>query len=235
MREQRRIPPPSPKDSNVSSEDRGTKALELVFPAPTLSSSEAPGRQLSAAAIARGVAFGTDLGLWHRELSPLVDSIVARKVSNSSKRDDVAQEIWLRVAKSLERYDPTRSQPQSWVMLIANRTIVDLNRREKVRPVKYATDLNSSNDDATNPLETLSFRNQENSTSPQSSAMLREAFEQAWGHVKELSPDAQHCIELMYLGGLTMSQVAEARSEPVGTVKSRVSRSLRDLRTRRAA
>ncbi|MEO1335849.1 MAG: sigma-70 family RNA polymerase sigma factor, partial [Myxococcota bacterium] len=49
--------------------------------------------------------------------------------------------------------------------------------------------------------------------------------------IAELPENERQVLELVYFGGMTHAEVAEAHSIPLGTVKSRVARAIRHLRT----
>ena len=49
--------------------------------------------------------------------------------------DDVAQEVWLRVARSYDRFDPRRGPVRSWVFGIMQHTLCDFLRRSRTAPM----------------------------------------------------------------------------------------------------
>lgn len=49
--------------------------------------------------------------------------------------DDIAQDVWLRVARSLASFDPQRGPVRSWVLRIARNTLLDLMRSAQAIPV----------------------------------------------------------------------------------------------------
>ena len=59
----------------------------------------------------------------------------ARQVLNSrAEAEDAVQEIFVRLWRTADRYDPTRAKLVTWVMLIARRHVIDRLRRRGVRP-----------------------------------------------------------------------------------------------------
>jgi DNA-directed RNA polymerase specialized sigma24 family protein len=63
----------------------------------------------------------------------------ARQVlSTRAEAEDAVQEVFVRLWRTSDRYDPARAKLVTWVMLIARRHLIDRLRRKKVRPTNLS-------------------------------------------------------------------------------------------------
>jgi RNA polymerase sigma-70 factor (ECF subfamily) len=130
--------------------------------------------------------------------------------------EELVQEVFTRVWRHGERFDPSRSSFRTWMYGIARHAIIDMRRRAAVRP-RLAdgepTEAEQASDEAVDePIER---------------AMLRWQVAAA---LDRLTPDHRQVVRLAYFQGLTLREIADATGLPIGTVKSRTSYALRNLR-----
>ena len=144
----------------------------------------------------------------------------ARQVLNSrAEAEDASQEIFVRLWKTADRFDPRRARLVTWVMLIARRHLIDKLRRKVARPEVLG--LESENEGAFMPT---------GGESPLPVAHEGNAALQA--RIQELPALQREVIERTYLHGFTLREVSEQLNAPLGTVKSALSRGLARLRER---
>ena len=137
---------------------------------------------------------------------------------SAHEAEDAVQEIFVRLWKTADRFDPNRAKLVTWVMLIARRHLIDRLRRGSVRPREGGLET----DPAAAPERSGEEGRMEHA---EWSAGLR-------AKITEL-PDLQRTvIERTYLQGFTLREVAEQLGAPLGTVKSALSRGLARLRER---
>jgi RNA polymerase sigma-70 factor, ECF subfamily len=146
----------------------------------------------------------------------------ARQVlSSRAEADDAVQEIFVRLWRSADRYDPRRAKLVTWVMLISRRYLIDALRRVTSRPQPGVID-----EDVW-----VESRNAENAVPSKVSTddeSRRKLIEQL-----ALLPSLQRTvIQKAYFEGLTLREVSEQIGAPLGTVKSALSRGLLKLRER---
>jgi RNA polymerase sigma-70 factor, ECF subfamily len=150
----------------------------------------------------------------------LIYRMAFQAMPTRAEAEDAVQEIFVRLWRTAERFDPERAALVTWVMLIARRHLVDKLRRSKAR-VK-ATSL-------------------EGSSTPETQAVTQEMApniekdERLDSLMKRVSglPDLQKMVILRaYLGGQTLRQIGEELDTPLGTIKSALSRALVRLRER---
>lgn len=133
-----------------------------------------------------------------------------------AEAEDATQEVFVRVWRTADRFDPTRAKLVTWVLLLSRRMLIDRLRRRKVRPAGVSLD-ESIHDTGTIPKQDSEVR--------EGSAAIRR-------RMNDLPELQREVIERVYLQGFTLREVAEQRNMPVGTVKSALSRGLARLRER---
>jgi RNA polymerase sigma-70 factor, ECF subfamily len=144
----------------------------------------------------------------------------ARQVLTSrAEAEDASQEIFVRLWKTADRFDPRRARLVTWVMLIARRHLIDKLRRKVARPEVLG--LESENESAFLP---------EGAESGVRVPMEHNAALRA--KLAELPELQREVIERTYLHGFTLREVSEQLKAPLGTVKSALSRGLSRLRER---
>jgi RNA polymerase sigma-70 factor (ECF subfamily) len=125
--------------------------------------------------------------------------------------EEIVQEVFTRVWRHAEAYDPTRGSVRTWLYQIARHAIIDMRRRASVRPPLA---LQEPDDDAA---EGLSIER----------AMLGWQVATA---LDRLSQEHRQVIRLAHVQGLSVREIAERCGLPEGTVKSRTWYALRSLR-----
>lgn len=170
-------------------------------------------------ALMRRVAAGEESAAeeLYERFASLVYRLAFQAMPTRADAEDAVQEIFVRLWRTAERYDPKRAALVTWVMLISRRHLVDRLRRTRAR-VKAST---------------LDERQTEGMTSAQADlgGMERdERYRELMGRVNKL-PELQRTVVIRaYLGGQTLRQIGEELDTPIGTIKSALSRALVRLR-----
>ncbi len=136
-----------------------------------------------------------------------------------AEAEDAVQEVFVRLWRTAERYDPERAKLVTWVMLITRRHLIDRLRRRRVRPLDISLEgeppgRERSAAESPGRLEQDEHRN----------LLL--------ARIRELPVLQQEVIDRAYLQGFTLREVAAQLDTPLGTVKSALSRGLARLRDR---
>jgi RNA polymerase sigma-70 factor (ECF subfamily) len=126
--------------------------------------------------------------------------------------EEIVQEVFTRVWRHAEAYDPQRGSVRTWLYQIARHAIIDARRRAAARPGLAPRELD--------PDETAGGPSIEQ-------AMLGWQVAAA---LERLSPDHRQVIRLAHLQGMSVREIAEACGLAEGTVKSRTWYALRSLR-----
>ena len=171
----------------------------------------------------QAVALGDESAIdkLYERFGTFVYRCVRQALSNRAEAEDAVQEIFVRLWKTADRYDPSRAKLVTWVMLIAKRHAIDRLRRKQVRP----TNLSLDGDPAGRPgiTEDAGLRHCQN-----------EHRQLLLDRIGELPALQQEVLTRAYLQGFTLREVAEQLEAPLGTVKSALSRGLARLRDRLA-
>jgi RNA polymerase sigma-70 factor, ECF subfamily len=149
--------------------------------------------------------------------SPQVLGLLVRILGRRSEAEEILQEVFLQVWTQAGRYDPQRSSPRGWILMLARSRALDrLRRRDssRRREEEVAGDPRLS---AVHPVGTERLEAVERKTRISSALGV-------------LSPEQRHCIELAFFEGLTHTQIAERLQAPLGTVKSRILLGMNKLR-----
>ena len=132
-------------------------------------------------------------------------AITTRILRDQSAAEDAAQETYLRIWRNAGSFDPTKGTPLAWMGVIARNAALDLARTR--RSFEQIDDIEI----AVEPVEPPDAR-------------LGQCL-------NRLPPNQAKAITLMYVYGLTHSELAVSMDAPLGSVKSWATRGLHALQT----
>jgi RNA polymerase sigma-70 factor, ECF subfamily len=145
-------------------------------------------------------------------------SLAYRICGRRSVAEDIAQESFLSLWRSGERYDRARGSVRTWTLGIVHNRAIDALRRSGTHDRRRASDEGIE--------ETLEApeRTEDQAVENAVSSEIR-------GALGELPSDQRKVIELAYFGGFTHTEIASMLDTPVGTVKGRMRLGLQKLRS----
>ena len=148
---------------------------------------------------------------------------VARRVTGVPEHgEEVLQEVFLRLWRSPERFDPSRGALRSFLLMDAN---APRHRARPARRARVAAGRSARSSSPRSRRATTSRASTGTSSSPSTSARCS----------TRLSPTEREAIELAYYGDHTYREVATILGLPEGTVKSRIRSGLKRMRDRLVA
>lgn len=149
---------------------------------------------------------------------PYLRCQIARKLRTRDPElpDQLLQEVFLRVQSSNVKYDPARGNELTYLLRITSCVVIDYLRRTRKLASTHA---------AGDTLEDLQSPRSSTVDSPRGRE-LRESLMRA----VERLPESMRQLAQLQLRGFTLDQMARELGEPVGTIKSRWSRTLNQLR-----
>jgi len=152
-----------------------------------------------------------------KEHQRLVGHIVFRMVPNRGDREDICQEVFMKVYKNLSRFRG-ESKLSTWIAKIAYNRCFDYLGTKKI-PV-----VNESFDD------TIAIPD-DNST-PDRDAELSDISIRLRSEIEDLPPQSRVIITLYHLDELSYAEIGQILKLPEGTVKSHLFRSRKLLKRR---
>jgi RNA polymerase sigma factor (sigma-70 family) len=145
--------------------------------------------------------------------APRLKAYMLRLGCEDGLAEELAQEVMLVVWQQAARFDPRRASVTTWVFTIARNRRIDVLRREKKRVRSDLMDVvGYEPGDPESCLDAV-----------QREASVRQA-------IAALPRSEADLIRLVYYAGKSHSRVAQEQGLPLGTVKSRVRRTLAQLR-----
>jgi len=148
-----------------------------------------------------------------------VYSICFRFTSSNQEAQDLSQEVFLRVFRSLKSFRAGEGTFTVWLGRLTRNLLIDHYRR---------TRLDRSTDSIEDALPVLE---EKTSISSRADGLLagREASEALHAALQKLSPDLRETVILRDLEELEYREIAQVLNVPEGTVKSRLNRGRAEL------
>ena len=169
---------------------------------------------LAAAAVAGAVGSAVALRQLYRECGGRVMAVALRILGDRAEAEDIVQETFLELWRRAAAYDPARSAPATWAVLVARSRALDrLRSRASAARACEASGHDPSLHPAVEPVEARQDRER-----------VRRALD-------ELPPEQRETLELAYFEGLTHGEIASRTGLPLGTVKTRLRLAMAKLRT----
>ncbi|MCE7065645.1 RNA polymerase sigma factor [Dyadobacter sp. CY326] len=139
--------------------------------------------------------------------------IIVKIVKDEERACDVMQDTFLKIWKSISSYNSEKGTLFTWILNIARNTAIDKLRmelkKENVIHLDSLRDADLSGTSVFIPIpEIMDVR------------LI----------VEQLLPDRKLLIDMVYFQGYTHEEVSERLSLPLGTVKSRIRKALKELR-----
>ncbi|HZW09961.1 MAG TPA: sigma-70 family RNA polymerase sigma factor [Phycisphaerales bacterium] len=150
----------------------------------------------------------------------LVYRMAYQAMPTRADAEDAVQEVFVRLWKTADRFDPKRAALVTWVMLISRRHLVDRLRRTRAR-ISAGTIEESAVKDERREVGSVGFGIERG-----------ERFARVMERIAELPELQQKVVTRAYLGGQTLRQISDELDTPLGTIKSALSRALVRLRER---
>ena len=126
--------------------------------------------------------------------------------------EDVAQEVFLAAYKKLPSFNPARSSFSTWLFTIARNKSINAMKKKRILSVNNPPE----NPDYTEPADTL---------------IQNELFIKLDSALKSLNPGHRRALVLAEFENLQYEQIAQIEGVRIGTVKSRINRAKRRLRS----
>lgn len=172
------------------------------------------------ARLVAGIASGdhASLGRLYERRGGALHSMLLRMLNSESEAEDILQDTFVRIWRRAGDFDPARSAPFTWMVMIARGLAMS---RLRTRGCAQAGLAAYQQEVASLEVEHISgWQRAENHELPR---VCSDALQRL--------PEAQRrALELAFFRGWTHGQIASGTGEPLGTVKARIRRGLLALR-----
>src|SRR6476659_5314606 len=143
-----------------------------------------------------------------------VYNLAYRFTSRTDSAEDLTQDVFIRVYRSLDQYDAKQGDLQNWLMRLARNLIIDDYRKRQRAPQDQAAD----------DLEDHQYHLRAAGGTVQREMDRRELGVQVQAGIDKLSPDLRTCVILRDIEELSYQEIVDLLQIPEGTVKSRINR-----------
>jgi RNA polymerase sigma-70 factor (ECF subfamily) len=158
-----------------------------------------------------------DFSQWFRDYQPTVYRYVRFRLANREVAEDVTSQVFMKALRALDRYDPGRASPKTWLLRIARNAVTD-----HLRFLKRRSSLHVSLDRVPDLVADV--------PSQEERLLREERIETLLNSSRELSPADQEILSLRYGAGLGNKEIADALKISGNAVAVRLHRALGRLK-----
>ena len=144
--------------------------------------------------------------------------LVLRIVRSRPEAEDVLQEVFLQVWQQARSFDPARGRAFTWLATLARSRAID---RLRAVDARERAAQRSAEDGQTPAAAAQDWADEE--------AIRAERAEAVRAALAELPEEQRQVLLLAYLDGMSQSEIAAAKNQPLGTVKTRTRTGLKRL------
>jgi RNA polymerase sigma-70 factor (ECF subfamily) len=155
-----------------------------------------------------------------------VYNLCYRFTSSPDTAEDLTQEVFLKVYRTLASYDVEKGAFTTWLTTLARNLLVDHFRRSKQDRVTDSIDVGMGEE-----ADSLSIadRLRDSGPSPDDRLASQEAQKTVQRGLARLSPDLREAVILRDIQDMDYKEIAAVLRVPEGTVKSRINRGRMEL------
>lgn len=170
-----------------------------------------------------------DAAAWEeivRSYNRRIYNLCYRFAGSSDDAEDLTQEVFIKVFRTLPSYDSSKGAFITWVTTMTRNLLVDHFRR--TRQDRMTDSLDSASSDREDAMP-LSEQIEDQSAPPDAHVRSREAKEAVHAAIGKLSPELREALILRDLQDMDYKDIAQVLKVPEGTVKSRINRGRAEL------
>jgi RNA polymerase sigma-70 factor (ECF subfamily) len=141
-------------------------------------------------------------------------NLAYRFTSSVEGAEDLTQEVFIRIYKTLDQYDSKQGDLSNWLMRLARNLIIDDYRHRQRNPQNTMADT----------VEDHTYHLRAVGTSAQKEMERRELCANVQEGIDKLPADLRTCVILRDIEELSYQEIVDVLKIPEGTVKSRINR-----------
>jgi RNA polymerase sigma-70 factor (ECF subfamily) len=153
-------------------------------------------------------------------------NICYRFAGSADDAQDLTQEVFIRMYRTLNSYDVGRGAFMTWVTTLTRNLLVDHFRKTKHDRLTDSLDASVSSDPDAVP---LGDRIPDEGPAPDTGVQSRETRDVVHQALQKLSPELREAVILRDLQDMDYREIATVLKVPEGTVKSRINRGRAEL------
>jgi len=162
------------------------------------------------------------VNLYHRRIY----NVCYRFAGASEDAEDLTQEVFIKMYRTLKSYDASKGALVTWVTTIARNLLVDHFRRSKQERLTDSLESAPAGDQDS---LTLGEQLPDLGPSPDAGVHTQETQRMVHQALQKLSPELREAVILRDLQDMDYREIAQALRVPEGTVKSRINRGRAEL------
>lgn len=143
-----------------------------------------------------------------------VFNLAYRFTSSVEGAEDLTQEVFIRIYRTLDQYDAKQGDLSNWLMRLARNLIIDDYRHRQRNPQNSMADA----------VDDHSYHLRAVGNSAQKDMERRELASQVQEGIDKLPSDLKTCVILRDIEEMTYQEIVDVLKIPEGTVKSRINR-----------
>jgi len=153
-------------------------------------------------------------------------NICYRFAGSADDAQDLTQEVFIKMYRTLASYDSSKGAFVTWVTTITRNLLVDHFRKSKQDRMTDSLDATASEHEDAMP---LGDKIEDKAPSADTSVQGRETRELVHRALQKLSPELREAVILRDLQDMDYKEIATVLKVPEGTVKSRINRGRAEL------
>ena len=172
---------------------------------------------------------GGDAAAWEEIVQTYhrrIYNICYRFAGTADDAQDLTQEVFIKMYRTLNSYDPQRGALMTWVTTMTRNLLVDHFRKSKQDRATDSLDAGLTEEEDS---LSLGDKIQDQGPSAEERIERRQTQEMVQKAIQKLSPELREAVILRDLQDMDYKEIAVALKVPEGTVKSRINRGRMEL------
>ena len=153
-------------------------------------------------------------------------NICYRFSGSSDDAADLAQEVFVKIYRTLGTFDGTRASFMTWVTTVTRNLLVDHFRKGKYDRITDSLESTSGNQEDG---LTIAEQVEDQSLNPEARVQSQQVQRMVHQALQKLSPELREAVILRDLQDMDYKEIAQVLRVPEGTVKSRINRGRTEL------